>query len=443
MEKQSIRKETHWARLAAPALAVLALQAGPARAADTVPSFGDVLFTEMSSDNEATIRKIVTSDAFFQPWAYLAHYLGYGWVGGNTNGNTLVGREFEYRRIDTLLDNLSMPDNKYRYMQNARYDPKGPGGYWADKRFRMAFSNIQWMMEPDSLKLGTPQLFDKKPLRVVTVLLENHSDQTDTGVANLKYDSTVSWSKADKISVSGKVTLTTKFKTGLPIIGESETSIGVEVASGADWTTTNGTSTTTSQTAEYRAVLPPRSKRLITLTLFEQKANIPYTSNMFMTYEAELYNFLRYSDNALNGHPSNRPFYLAKFGGKDGLNGAQDLLSQYLNPETSKWDWPWLVNRYSRGTVEYYIGAIAKRKFRQQFTGVFSAVDSTGYTVTASNPEPLPTVATRSQGAAGRMSGNIRYTVLSGMQDVPGRLQNLSFSLQAASDKPSAATPFR
>ncbi|WP_420912608.1 aerolysin family beta-barrel pore-forming toxin [Chromobacterium sphagni] len=36
----------------------------------------------MSVDNESTIRKIVTSDSFFKPWASLAHYLGYGWTGG-------------------------------------------------------------------------------------------------------------------------------------------------------------------------------------------------------------------------------------------------------------------------------------------------------------------------------------------------------------------------
>ncbi|MEN3032186.1 aerolysin family beta-barrel pore-forming toxin [Chromobacterium amazonense] len=429
-----------------PVAVLLVAHQQPAWAADTVPQFSDVIYTEMSPDNESTIQKIVTSDAFFKPWAYLAHYMGYGWVGGNTNGNTAVGKEFEYRRIDTMLDNLSMPDNKYRYMMNAKYDPKGPGGYWADKRFRMAFSNIQWMMEPDDMKLGTPELYNKKPLKVVNVLLENFSDQSDTGVANIKYDSTVSWSKADKISVSGKVTVTNKFSAGLPLIGGAESSVAVEIASGADWTTTNGTSNTTSQTAEYRAVLPPKSKRMITLTLFEQKANIPYTSKMYLTYEAELYNFLRYSDNALNGHPSNRPYYLAKFGGKDGLNGAQDLLSQYLNPATSKWDWPWAVNQYSRGTIEYYIGSISKRKFKQQFTGVFTAVDSTAYTVTAGPVEPLSSQAltARSANLGAAAAGGIQYRVVGGdLKDVPGKIKNLRISVDKPKAAPSAASPLR
>ncbi|OHX20438.1 hypothetical protein BI344_08180 [Chromobacterium sphagni] len=413
--------------------------------ADTVPQFSDVVFNEMSVDNESTIRKIVTSDSFFKPWASLAHYLGYGWTGGNTNQNTAVGKEFDYQRIDTMLDNLALPDTKYRYMMKAKYDPNGPGGYWADKRFRMAFSNIQWMMGPEDMKLEAPQLYNKKPIKVVTVLLENYSDQSDTGVANLKYDSTVSWSKADKVAVSGKVTLTNKYNAGLPLIGGVESSVAVEIASGADWTTTNGTSSTTSQTAEYRAVLPPKSKRLITLTLFEQKANIPYASNMFMTYEAELYNFLRYSDNALNGHPSDRRFYLAKFGGKDGLTGAQDLLSQYLNPETSKWDWPWAVNQYSRSTIEYYIGAIAKRKFKQKFTGVFTAIDSTGYTINAGPVEPLPAQAAPGANVARSpaITSGIRYTVLSDMKDIAGSVKNLRFTLNKDQAKPSAVSPFK
>ncbi|AXE31706.1 hypothetical protein DK842_18430 [Chromobacterium phragmitis] len=418
----------------------------PVMAADTVPQYSDVLFSDMSPDNESTIQKIVTSSSFFQPWANLAHFMGYGWVGGNTNQNTLVGKEFEYRRIDTMLDNLSMPDNKYRYMMNARYDPNGPGGYWADKRFRIAFSNIQWMMEPDDMKLDAPQLYNKKPIKVVTVLLENYGNETDTGVANLKYDSTVSWSKADKIAVSGKVTVTNKWSAGLPLIGGAESSVAVEIASGADWTTTNGTSTTTSQTAEYRAVLPAKSKRLITLTLFEQKANIPYSSRMFMTYDAELYNFLRYSDNALNGHPSNRPFYLAKFGGKDGLNGAQDLLSQYLNPATSKWDWPWAVNQYSKSTIENTIGAISKRKFKQQFTGVFTAVDSTGYTISAGPVEPLEAKSAALSAPSARSATaqvGLQYRVLGDLNDVSGKVKNLRFSFGKGQAKPSAATPFR
>ncbi|POZ60626.1 aerolysin family beta-barrel pore-forming toxin [Chromobacterium alticapitis] len=257
---------------------------------------------------------------------------------------------------------------------------------------------------------------------------------------------TVSWSKADKISVSGKVTMTNKWTGGLPLIGGAETSVAVEIASGADWTTTNGTSSTTSQTAEYRAVLPPKSKRMITLTLFEQKANIPYTSKMFLTYEAELYNFLRYSDNALNGHPSNRPYYLSKFGGKDGLNGAQDLLSQYLNPATSRWDWPWATNQYSRGTIEHYIGSIAKRKFKQQFTGVFTAVDSTAYIITAGPAQPLTAQAltARSASLGAAASAGIQYRVVSGdLKDVPGKLKNLRFSVGKPQSAPSAAPPLR
>jgi hypothetical protein len=399
---------------------------------DTVPKFDDILFVDMSPDEEATIAKILTSESFFMPWARLADYLGYGWVGGNTNGNREVGREMEYRRIQSTLDNF-MPDNEYRYMFNAKYDPEHPDGYWAEHRFRMAFSKIQWMMEPESLKLGDPLVYDKKPIKVVTALLENYSNLPDTGVATLSYSSTVSWSKTDSVSVNSKISITKSMKFGIPLVAEDETSVSVEVGQGENWSTTNGGSTTTSETAEYRAIMPPRSQRLITLILFEQKADVPYRANMFMSYNAELYNFLRWSGNGLRGHPDNRPFYLAKFGGaKDGLNAPQDLLSQYINPAISMWDWQWVTNEFCTNRVQNRIGEIAKRKFRQQFSGVFTALDSTHYKIIAGEAKPLD--------QKGKTSTGMTYRLLSDLRSVPGQVENLHFSLKRPS---SSISPFK
>ncbi|MGC0155140.1 aerolysin family beta-barrel pore-forming toxin [Chromobacterium vaccinii] len=399
----------------------------------------DVLYTEQSVDNESTIRKIITDYRFHSPWAEIAYYLGYAYVGGNTHPNTYEDRQFEYRRIDTQLDDLRTPATGYRYMLNSKYDPNGPAadGYWADKRFRIAFLNIQWKSMPDDVKLEEPQLYSKKPIKTINILLENYGKSDDEGVATLRYESMISWSKADKTSVNGKVTLTNKWSAGLPLIGGTEAAVEVAIEAGADWTTTNGTNTAIGQSAEYRAKLPSRTKRLITLTLYEQKADIPYTSKMFMIYDVELYNFLRYSGNALNGHPTDRPFYLGKFGGRDGLNAGQDLLSQYHNPETSPWDWPWVLDEYSHSGTEYFLNLIAKRKFKQQFSGVFTAVDSSSYTITAGPAVPLPA----NEGIAA--PGGIQYRVLSDISDVPGKVRNLRFKMSQPQAKPSSASPFQ
>ncbi|AUH50988.1 hypothetical protein CXB49_09280 [Chromobacterium sp. ATCC 53434] len=403
---------------------------------DEIPQYDDVVFTEPAVDNESTIQKIVTHDSFLKPWANLANIMGYAWSSGNTNQNTEVGNEFEYRRINTKLDDLSTPDTKYRYMLIGKYDPNGPEGYWADKRLRMAFSNIQWKTAPGEIQLKTPELYNKRPIKTVNVLLENHGDTEDAGVANLKYESMTSWSKADKIAVTGKVTLTNTWNASLPLLAGTNASVAVEIESGADWTTTNGTTTTISQSAEYQAQLPAKTKRLITLTLYEEKANIPYTSTMYMSYEAELYNFLRYSGNALNTHPTDRPFHLTQFGGRDGLNATQDLLSQYRTPASSEWDWLWMKNRYTLDYVRYVIGTISSPKFKQQFKGTFTAVDSTGYTITAGPPVPLST-SLRAQTKNG-----IQYRVLSDISDVPGSVKNLRFMLKKPLSTPSPASPF-
>jgi len=392
--------------------------------ADTVPKFDDVLFKDMSSDNESTIYKVLTSDEFFSPWAYLAHSLGYGWVGGNTNGNTAINNEFDFRRVDTKLDNPDEHDNKYRYVFSGKFDWLGPdgGAHWANKRFRMAFSNIQWWMDPEDIKLGAPELYDKKLIKVVPVLLKNFSDQKDTATAELHYEATVSWFKTEESWVLSSVGITHSFKLDLPLVAEGQTSVTVEMAAGKSWNEMNGKSITVGDSVSYQVTLPPKSQRLITLSLFEQKAHLPYTSNSFISYEAELYNFLRFNANGLNGHPVEWPtqsFYLAKFGGRDGLNAPQDLLSQYLTPTTSVWDWPWIARQYGQKTIEDYIGAIAKRKFRQQFSGQFTAVDSSAYEITAGAATPI----------SGQRAGGTDYEVLGDLHDIAGKVTNLHFSV--------------
>ncbi|AUH51101.1 hypothetical protein CXB49_09895 [Chromobacterium sp. ATCC 53434] len=403
---------------------------------DTVPAYPDLIFDEPSLDNESTIRKIITNEKFFKHWTELADMLGYGWVGGNTNQNEEVGSEMEYRRIDTRLDDLSISDSRRRYMFNSKYDPNGPGGYWADKRFRMAFLNIQWETTPDDLVLMASRRHDKQPIKTIKVLLENHGDIDDSTVANLNYESAVAWSKVDNITVNGPVTVARPWNASLPL-GDSEgSSVAVKINADADWITASDHKETVSQSAEYQVQLPARSKREITLTLYEQRADTPYTSMIYITYDAELYNFLRYGGNALNGHPTDRPFYLGKFGGYDGLNATRDLLSQYLRPANSKWDWPWLISQHNRNMVENQIGMITKRKFKQRFDGVFTVAASTGYVVTAGPAESLP-----NNGLSA--SRGIHYRLLSDMSDVAAKVQKLRFTLSKPEAQPSSASPFK
>jgi hypothetical protein len=411
---------------------------GPLRpGVDTVPKFKDVLFTDKSPDNEATIAKILTSDSFFLPWAQLAHYLGYGWVWGNTNGNTEVGREFEFRRIRGPLDTLEPndQDDEYRYMFQAKYDPRYRREITDPIRFRIAFSKIEWMMQPESLERGKLKNYPKKPIKVTTWLFKNRGDKEITGEAQLAYSATSSWSKMDSTFVFGVITLTHTLKFNLPPFGENQTSISVQVGGGKNWATTEGNSTTTSQLAKAEVSLPPRSQQLVRIILFEEKVDVPYTANMFMDYQAELYNFL-WPDNALGSHPRKVTFYLAKFGDeKEKLTAPQDLLSQYISPHISAWDWQWVSDHHCTNHLERQIGLIAKRKFRQQFKGVFEGVEAGVYGVDVGKIEPL-----KEKGAGTGLTYNL---VEGDTKDVPGKVENLHFSFQDKHTLPSSSvSPF-
>ncbi|ASP38825.1 aerolysin family beta-barrel pore-forming toxin [Bacterioplanes sanyensis] len=346
--------------------------------ADDIADFGDKLYAQQDA---ASLKYSIISDPdFHKPLAYMAHFMGYAWCGGT--GSSYVGDDFHISQI-----------NQNQYRLQARYDANdaNAGGYRANERLKMDISNIRFITNPGELELGEPQVYDREPIKTVTYVVRNEGDTDDTKVATLSYNETESWSKQDNFSFSETIGITNSYEFGLKLFG-GKTEIKAEFSADQGWSETEGNSDTVSQSAQYRAIVPARSKREITITFFKQKADIPYQSKMHMDYHVTYENFLRWGGNARHDHPTDRPWEKYTFGGRNQLNAAEDMLDQYLHrhiPGYSHWDWQWMLNEHGKDSLRWALGASSKQRFVVPMSGKFTTVDASQYNITAGPAIPL------------------------------------------------------
>ncbi|MBU6951341.1 aerolysin family beta-barrel pore-forming toxin [Hahella sp. HN01] len=390
--------------LAASILSLLA-PVSTAQANDDIPKYQDKVY---AAQDLASLKDTIVRDPdFYVPLAYLSHYLGYGWCGGTASQN--VGEDFSITR-----------NGDEQYTLQANYNSSDPytDGYWADKRLKMSLSGLKFYTNPGSLKLGDPQVYDREPLKTITAVVYNRGNTEDTAVATLQYDETKSWSKQEDYSFSESISIKNTYKFDLKIFGGS-TEITAGFTANQGWSESNGNSETVTQSAQYRALMPANSKRIITLTVFKQKADIPYESEMVLGYNVALENFLRWGGNARNDHPTDRPWENFTFGGRNNLNGAEDILDQYAHrgiQNYGQWDWNWMLNQYGADSVKWAVGNISKRRFIAPLTGKFTTVDGSQFNIDASAPISLDSsemqMAQQSARTKRSLGGNLEMEIV-------------------------------
>ncbi|MGL6160998.1 aerolysin family beta-barrel pore-forming toxin [Microbulbifer sp.] len=349
-----------------------------AQVPDDIPDYPD---KEYARQDAASLKYAIVSDPeFHEPLIYLAHFLGYAWCSGT--GSNKVGEDFSIHR-----------DHASQYTLQARYHSNDPysDGYRAHDRLKMRLSNLRFLTNPGDLELGEPQVYNRVPIKTVTYVIKNEGNTTDTKVATLSYNETESWSKEDNFSFTETIGITNTYEFDLKVMGTS-TEVKAEFSTTQGWSETRGESNTVSQSAQYRAQMPPRTKREITITFFKQTADIPYHSRMFMDYNVNYENFLRWSGNARTDHPTHRPWEVYTFGGRNNLNAAEDVLDQYLHQHISgysQWDWAWMTNEFGANSIRWTLGNVSKRKYGAPMTGKFTTVDAGQYDIVAGPAVPL------------------------------------------------------
>ncbi|WP_280520975.1 aerolysin family beta-barrel pore-forming toxin [Shewanella salipaludis] len=348
---------------------------------NTIPKLSMV--EHASPDLDSLKNNVINDPSFIGSLFYLGHHLGYAWAGGTAS--QYVGQDIAVKR-----------ESATEYSLNARYNSNDPyaGGYWSSERLKVNLKNIHFVTNPQDLTLGTPQIYEREALYTVPFVVYNWGDSEDTGLATLNYNRTTSWAKTDNFSFSEKIGVTNKYEVGIPGLGGASSEISAEFSASQGWSETNGDSTSISAQAQYNATMPPRSKRYVSITLFKQKADIPYSSNMFMMYDVKYENFLRWGGNAHIDHPTDRPNFPYTFGGANAnnLNGPESIIDQYLHQDIygyGVWDWPAAVtSSTNKSWFEWHLANLA-RKHGAPISGKFTTIDSSQFYIDAGAALPL------------------------------------------------------
>ncbi|PKF81527.1 aerolysin family beta-barrel pore-forming toxin [Vibrio sp. vnigr-6D03] len=363
-----------------------------------LPSYQNKAYAD-GGNVEALQYNVFNDPDFYKPLSYLGHYLGFGWAGGTKS--RYIGEDMEVRRIDEKT-----------YSINARYNSNDPhaDGYWAHKRLKMKVKDVKLVTNPATLVLGEPEVYDREALATVDAMVYNCGTTEDTAPVDMDYNETTSWTKTDNFSFGQSLSVTNKYEVGVPLIGGASSEIKAEFNASQGWSETDGKSTSISRKAQYRAQIPAMNKRYITLTLFKQKADIPYNSFAYLSYNLDFEGFLRWGGNARSDHPTNRPTMTQTFGSTIGLNGPQKIADEYKYSYISgrsNWDWHWMKNEFGQSNLSWVLGNVAKRKYGAAMSGKFTTVDGSQYNITAGAAIPLTqqeisTLANCSQPSNGR-----------------------------------------
>lgn len=302
-------------------------------------------------------RLVHDNDYFIKPVSYLAHYLGYAWVGGNHS--PYVGEDMDVTRVG---DGWLIRGN----------NDGGCSGYRCGEKSSIKVSNFSYTLEPDSFSHGQVTESGKQLVKTITANATNYTDLPQQVVVTLKYDKATNWSKTDTYSLSEKVTTKNKFQW--PLVGETE--LAIEIAASQSWASQKGGSTTETVSVEARPTVPPHSSLPVRVALYKSNISYPYEFKAEVNYDLTMKGFLRWGGNAWYTHPENRPTWEHTFAVGPFRDKASSIRYQwdkrYIPGEVKWWDWNWTISEYGLSTMQNNLGRVL-RPIRSAVTGDFYA----------------------------------------------------------------------
>jgi len=112
-----------------------------------------------------------------------------------------------------------------------------------------------------------------------------------------------------------------------------------------------------------------------------------------MGYTASYWNFLRWSGNAHNNHPTDRPYHLGVFGQSTGpYISAPDAIVESFSEKNSlqrayEWDWNWMFGTYGVDALKNTMSGVT-RKHTRDVSGQFYS-DGISYVASIGAVQPL------------------------------------------------------
>nr|ACA60984.1 alpha-toxin [Clostridium septicum] len=378
-------------------------------------------------DNEDLKAKIIQDPEFIRNWANVAHSLGFGWCGGTANPN--VGQGFEFKREVGA-------GGKVSYLLSARYNPNDPyaSGYRAKDRLSMKISNVRFVIDNDSIKLGTPKVKKLAPLNSASFDLINESKTESKLSKTFNYTTSKTVSKTDNFKFGEKIGVKTSFKVGLEAIADSKVETSFEFNAKQGWSNTNSTTETKQESTTYTATVSPQTKKRLFLDVLGSQIDIPYEGKIYMEYDIKLMGFLKYTGNAREDHTEDRPTVKLKFG-KNGMSAEEHLKDLYSHKNIngySEWDWKWVDEKFGYLFKNSY-DALTSRKLGGIIKGSFTNINGTKIVIREGKEIPLPDKKRRGKRSVDSLDARLQNEGIRieniETQDVPGfRLNSITYN---------------
>lgn len=299
---------------------------------------------------------------FIKPLSYLAHYMGFAWVGGN--GSNYVGEDMD---INLGADHT--------------YEIKGSNdgscsGYRCDEKSTITVSNFQYVMDVDSFTAVENRVVtDKELIDTVTGTGTNRLSIPQVMTVFLEYTNGTSWLQSNDTSVSGSVTLENTWKSP-SVTGGADTSVSVTVTAGHTWGESTSETNTDKVRVGYQTVVPAYTQVDASIEVYKASISYPYEFDADIYYDLAINGFMRWGGNALLSHPENRPNETANFAIGHWAGEEKSIEHQWEHRNipgvNTKWDWPWMIQQNGLSTIEYRLSQVL-RPLKTTINGTFYA----------------------------------------------------------------------
>ncbi|MDA0155179.1 aerolysin family beta-barrel pore-forming toxin [Vibrio sp. Makdt] len=310
------------------------------------------------SSNLGVQRSLVNDNAYFiRPLAYLAHNLGYAWVGGDDG--LYVGQDMA---INQLNDGWEIKGNSNGSCTGDR----------CNEKTTITVDNFAYTLDTKGFSYGTVEETDQELISPLSAYAINKTEQPKQIIVDLHFLQSTQWNKTNRFDLADVVLMNEDFNW--PQAGKTDVRVVLE--KGQHFADTN--SGQRSKASDLQAILtvPARSVLPFRVEFLRSTITYPYRIKTNMSYDVNFTGFLRYSGNALSSHPTNRPTVSHTFTmgttSEDQANIRYQWDHRYIPGEMKWWDWSWAINTNGLSSMQYAAGA-SVRPFYSYVSGQFNA----------------------------------------------------------------------
>ncbi|QUJ70198.1 aerolysin family beta-barrel pore-forming toxin (plasmid) [Photobacterium sp. GJ3] len=335
----------------------------PLNADTNILTFPSVTIDEGSKERvEWTL--VNDADNFVLPAAYLAHHMGYAWVGGPKGAQ--VGED------------MKVWWDSQANVWKIRGNDGACEGYRCQDRSTISVKNFSYTMDPKSFKVdGSVVNSNSQLVNTISSTAVNKTSIEQQYVIDISYNTSTSWSQNNSYSFSESVAVTSTFKSP-EVTGGVDKSIQVTIGATQGWGSTSGGEESNRVTIQARPTVPANSALKVLLNVYRADISYPYVFDADVSYELGFDGFMRWSGNGLLWHPEDRPDFSATFAIGRFAGNEKSLEFQWdhrdITGMNKTWDWNWIAQTAGSYDTRYWLGKVLSPK-KARIKGQFYAED--------------------------------------------------------------------